>query len=402
MATDGVNVFTASQQAPGDCLGPVELWHGPRPDLWPDDRGHHPRLCVGLLRKDNPGTTPRLVSGCPAQKRGQTGPQTAHSGGEWLFCPAALLGGGLDRSHLPSAGPRHGRLNTGATLHDPLDQRGGARLCHSRGLAYRRSHAAWCLAPPLGSPLWVPPGQCACGLDRDRAGRPGLVRTLAVYDHSSAGVASLLADQSPRPLSSACLSYQSSADAGREPRRAAVGRPGRLLYHPRTTTGVHPLGALGCRLSRPVVDPHRPPADGCRCGVVWVARLDRVWLQRQQTRRLALGTDQDARPGAGRAALARCGGGNAVDGQCGLSGRSRATPTPGAPAPRATYRPQAGHGATPTARLSGFRRGRLVILAALCLGQPWPMGAILPELWPSSHETTLARLRTFPPLPKVA
>src|SRR5215510_1867589 len=56
----------------------------------------------------------------------------------------------------------------------------------------------------------------------------------------------------------------------------------------------------------------------------------------------------------------------------------------------------------PPRALSCFRRGRLVILAALCLGQPLPMGAILPELWPSSHATTLARLRTFPPLPKVA
>ena len=59
-------------------------------------------------------------------------------------------------------------------------------------------------------------------------------------------------------------------------------------------------------------------------------------------------------------------------------------------------------GQHPPRALSCFRRGRLVILAALCLGQPLPMGAILPELWPSSHATTLARLRTFPPLPKVA
>jgi len=40
-------------------------------------------------------------------------------------------------------------------------------------------------------------------------------------------------------------------------------------------------------------------------------------------------------------------------------------------------------GQRPPRALSCFRRGRLVILAALCLGQPLPMGAILPELWPS-------------------
>ena len=59
-------------------------------------------------------------------------------------------------------------------------------------------------------------------------------------------------------------------------------------------------------------------------------------------------------------------------------------------------------GQCPPRSLSCFRRGRLVILAALCLGQPLPMGAIRPELWPSSHETTLARLRTLPLLPTVA
>jgi hypothetical protein len=59
-------------------------------------------------------------------------------------------------------------------------------------------------------------------------------------------------------------------------------------------------------------------------------------------------------------------------------------------------------GQRPARSLSGFRRGRLVILAALCLGQPLPVGDILPELWPSSHETALDRLRAYPPLPKVA
>jgi hypothetical protein len=59
-------------------------------------------------------------------------------------------------------------------------------------------------------------------------------------------------------------------------------------------------------------------------------------------------------------------------------------------------------GQRPARSLSCFRRGRLVILAALCLGQPLPVGYILPELWPSSHETALDRLRAYPPLPKVA
>lgn len=59
-------------------------------------------------------------------------------------------------------------------------------------------------------------------------------------------------------------------------------------------------------------------------------------------------------------------------------------------------------GQRPARSLSGFRRGRLVILAARWLGQALPVGAILPEPWPSSPETAVDRLCTSPPLPKVA
>ena len=70
------------------------------------------------------------------------------------------------------------------------------------------------------------------------------------------------------------------------------------------------------------------------------------------------------------------------------------------PAPHIAHKRATGQ--RPTRARSCFRRGRLVILAALCLGQPLPVGYILPELWPSSHETALDRLRAYPPLPKVA
>src|SRR5215470_1751943 len=201
MAADRVNVLTPAEQAPGDRPRPLELWDGPRPELWSDDRGYHPGLCVGLLRTDNTGTTPRLVSGCLAQKWGQTGPSTAPSGGEWLFCPAPLLGGGLARSHLSASRPRHGRLDARTTLHDPLDQRRRARLCYPRGLAHRRRHATRGLASALGSPLRPPPGPCARGLDRDCPGRPGVVCPLALSHDASARVASLFTYQSPRRLS---------------------------------------------------------------------------------------------------------------------------------------------------------------------------------------------------------
>ncbi len=41
----------------------------------------------------------------------------------------------------------------------------------------------------------------------------------------------------------------------------------------------------------------------------------------------------------------------------------------------------------PSRALSCFRRGRLVIVAALCAGQPVPLGRLLPEPWPKSLDT---------------
>src|SRR5215475_10397073 len=349
MAADCVNIFAPSQPTSVDRLGPVELWHRPRPSLWLDDRCRHPGLSVGLLRNDAPRTTSRLVSRCQGQKWRQTGPQTAQPGGDPVFCPSALLGGGLDRPHLSPSRPRHGRLDAGAALHSPVDQRGRPWLCHPRGLAHRRGDARWCLAPPLGSPLWPLTRQCARRLDCHCAGRPGLVRALALYDNSSPGLASLLTHQSPRSLSSTHLCRLSSAGSGGQPRGAAVGRPRALLCHSSAATLVHSARTLGCGVSRPLVDPDRPAADRRRCRVVCVACLDRMWLQRQQTRRLALGTDQDAGTRTGGAPLARPGGRHFMDRQCGLPGRSHTAPAPGESAPGAAYRPHAVHGPTPGA-----------------------------------------------------
>ena len=251
------------------------------------------------------------------------------------FAPLLCWGVAWTDPPLPSTRPRHGRLDAGATLHPSLEQCGRPRLCYPRGLARRRGHACRRLAPPWGSPLWRLTGPCARRLDRDGAGRAGLVRPLALYDDASPGLASLLAHQSPRSLSSAHLRYLSSADAGGQPCRAAVGWPGHWLCYPSAATPVHPPGALGCGVSRPLAGPHRPAADRRRCRVVGVARLDRVRVQRQPTRRLALGTDQDAGARPGGAALARLGGGDLMDRQCGLPGRSRAPQAPVDPTPRA-------------------------------------------------------------------
>jgi hypothetical protein len=127
---------------------------------------------------------------------------------------------------------------------------------------------AW--RPPLGSPLWPLTRQCARRLDRDCAGRPGLVGALAVYHDSSPGLASLLTDQSPRPLSCVRLRHLSAADPGGQPRGAAVGGPRDLLCHPRAATRVHPAraGMRGIAIpggSSPTC--RRPPSmsRGMRC-----------------------------------------------------------------------------------------------------------------------------------------
>jgi hypothetical protein len=41
-----------------------------------------------------------------------------------------------------------------------------------------------------------------------------------------------------------------------------------------------------------------------------------------------------------------------------------------------------------TRELSCFRRGRIIILVALCLGQAWPAAQFVPEPWPKSLDTS--------------
>jgi hypothetical protein len=52
--------------------------------------------------------------------------------------------------------------------------------------------------------------------------------------------------------------------------------------------------------------------------------------------------------------------------------------------------------------LSCFRRGRLVLIAALCSGQELPLGQLLPEPWPKSLDTLIWRPRARIPLSKAA
>ena len=52
--------------------------------------------------------------------------------------------------------------------------------------------------------------------------------------------------------------------------------------------------------------------------------------------------------------------------------------------------------------VSCFRRGRLVLIAALCNGQELPLGRLVPEPWPQSLDTGIWRPRARIPLSKAA
>ena len=52
--------------------------------------------------------------------------------------------------------------------------------------------------------------------------------------------------------------------------------------------------------------------------------------------------------------------------------------------------------------LSCFRRGRLLLIAALLNGQELPIGQLVPEPWPKSLDTHIERPLAYRPLQKAA
>ena len=210
------------------------------------------------------------------------------------------------------------------------------------------------------------------------------VRPLALYNDSELGMASLLAYQSPGAVSPAGRADLSPADAGDQPHRPAVGGSCYLLCNRCSPTAVHPPGALGPWLPRTLACGDRPALHAGRCGLVWTASLDRVWVQRQQTGWVALGADQMFDPArAERLWLAL-----AVATLWTVSVGCQADATQ--PRPDLTRLPerhiarQRASQSRPSRSLSCFRRGRLMIVAALCTEQALPLGQVWSEPWPQS------------------
>ena len=219
--------------------------------------------------------------------------------------------------------------------------------------------------PGLGDPIGKPSladlqRQCARRLDRHCAGRPRLVRALAVYHDSSPGLASLLTDA----IAKATIGCPPPPPFGRLTQ--VVSRVGqRWAGHvtcfatPARQLACTLLARSGCGVSRSLVDPHRPAADHRRCRVVCVAGawID-VGLQRQQTRRLALEDNEDAGARTGRAALARLGGGDLTDRQWGCQAEQIAQPRPQvSQLPEQHIARKRATGQRPARALGCFRRG---------------------------------------------
>lgn len=70
--------------------------------------------------------------------------------------------------------------------------------------------------------------------------------------------------------------------------------------------------------------------------------------------------------------------------------------------PQHIARRRAGTGRVTGRMLSCFRRGRLLLVAALVNGQVLPLGQLVPEPWPKSLDTHIVRPRTYRPLQKAA
>src|SRR5437763_6740799 len=124
-----------------------------------------------------------------------------------------------------------------------------------------------------------------------------------------------------------------------------------LLFLQRGAGVLHLVGSLGGELSRPLVHPDGPACRPSRSVLVWVAVLDRMWVQGWQTRRVELAALPQPGTGAGGTIVVGDGSGDLDHGRGGSRARSaRAAPLPGAVAvepycsPQRPSRPAAGRG----------------------------------------------------------
>ena len=127
--------------------------------------------------------------------RGQTRSAAADAGSGVLFCPAVALGHHGVAGHPDRLGPR--RQLVGHALCRVGPQCGLSRLRDSGSLDCVARGQAPGLAPRVAAAATPTASGDSQRLDRHRAGRPRVVRPLALSAHCAPGVASVFAHQPP-------------------------------------------------------------------------------------------------------------------------------------------------------------------------------------------------------------
>ncbi len=161
-------------------------------------------------------------------------------------------------------------------------------------------------------------------------------------------MASFPADQcTGKPTTSECLDISAHPHVGAAD-WDGVGRSSDGLLHAGIPACMHGAGAVGCGVYRSVGDRHRHGADGGRGRLVRHADGDRGWVQRYETRGVALGTNEDDRSRTGYPPLVGDGVGYVVGGaRGGRSGCHAAGQQFGGTTGDA-HRPAAGHTTIPS------------------------------------------------------
>src|SRR5262249_24067120 len=157
------------------------------------------------------------------------------------------------------------------------------------------SHGPPVLEASLAGPAARLPRSRPRGLDGAGAGRPRLVRPLAVPCDPPPGLAPAAARHRPVYLPARGRSPGPHDRLG-APTGYDVGRPRSGLQGSSQTAALYVAGTLGGRVRGSLAAADRFAAGGRRGLLVWAARLDRARLQAAQKRWLALGADPHDRP----------------------------------------------------------------------------------------------------------
>jgi hypothetical protein len=402
MVTDSVNLSTAFEPGPPDRVGPVELWHCPRPEL----RAHHRRHLLGVSararRSDRPRTAPRWYRD-GVHKSGAKRGDTRRSL-EVSTCFAPWLRWVVAWSD-PTC--RHLALAMDAST---LGQRFTVLLISVvvRGCAIP---VAWRIVEATRPGAWRPHWEALLGHLRGSVPADWTVIVLADRGLYAHWVFTTIQALGWHPF-------------------LRINRQGH--YRPQASATFRPLtqvvSQLGQRWAGPVVC-FTTPARQLTC--TWLARWDagyrepwlvltdlpatstevawyglRAWIECgfKDSKRGGWHWEQTKMTNPARAERRWLALAVATFWTVSVGCHAEVT-RPRPDVTRFPERPMARRRASrqaPVRSLSCFRRGRLVILAALCMDQTLPLGQVVSEPWPQSCPAQDEQSLGQPPRPKAA